>query len=476
MLDRNFRRSALQMMAGTAIAQAVPIAVAPVLTRLYSPGEYGALGAFVAVVGFGAIIATGRYELAIVVASNESEARRVVSLAMALLAAVSVLVGVATVVLDGPFAGALGDVGGAWSYLVAPALFGVGSMQIASFWLNRHRSYRGIVLSGGFLQVSSQSLAIAAGLLNAGAGGLIVSRALAQLTSSAWLWLSAAKHAGLTLACASHAELRATARRFVQFPLFNAPNSVVSLLSRDLLVLLFAGMGQVAYAGWFTLTRTIIYLPVSFLSASLSPVYYREARDRLGSPEFERLTARTMWWMTVIFAPGFVWFAWNAPDLFALAFGEQWRPSGTFAALLAPAGYLLLFTSWPERLFETTGRQWIPFALQLGSLLLTAAVVTLLIARGAAGRIVVAAFAAIQVLQQLGYLAASMRVARFRWRSFAPSVALSLGLGLGTLACLAVLEYSLPQFPALTASALMLGLYYAILALRYIHRQGAEAR
>ena len=40
----------LTLMTGTSIAQAIPIAISPILTRLYTPEEMGLLGIFLAVV------------------------------------------------------------------------------------------------------------------------------------------------------------------------------------------------------------------------------------------------------------------------------------------------------------------------------------------------------------------------------------------------------------------------------------------
>ena len=45
-----FSRNVLKVMTGTTFAQALPILVAPVLTRLYSPEEFGVFYLFAALV------------------------------------------------------------------------------------------------------------------------------------------------------------------------------------------------------------------------------------------------------------------------------------------------------------------------------------------------------------------------------------------------------------------------------------------
>ena len=54
-------------MTGTTLAQAIPILLSPALTRLYSPESFGALGAYIAASAILIVIATGKYENALLI-------------------------------------------------------------------------------------------------------------------------------------------------------------------------------------------------------------------------------------------------------------------------------------------------------------------------------------------------------------------------------------------------------------------------
>ena len=54
------------LVTGTMIAQAIPIAISPILTRLYTPAEFGSFALYMSIVSILVVIATARYELAIV--------------------------------------------------------------------------------------------------------------------------------------------------------------------------------------------------------------------------------------------------------------------------------------------------------------------------------------------------------------------------------------------------------------------------
>ena len=86
-----FTRNVLTLMTGTAIAQAIPIIVSPILTRLYSPEDFGRLALFISIVSIMSVLATGKYELAIILPKKNSTAYQLVSLSVMLSLVVSVL-------------------------------------------------------------------------------------------------------------------------------------------------------------------------------------------------------------------------------------------------------------------------------------------------------------------------------------------------------------------------------------------------
>ncbi len=73
--SRSFFGNALVMMGGTALAQAIPILFAPVLTRIYSPEQYGVLATFIGVAAVMTVMATLRLEPAVVL-PDERRGRR----------------------------------------------------------------------------------------------------------------------------------------------------------------------------------------------------------------------------------------------------------------------------------------------------------------------------------------------------------------------------------------------------------------
>ena len=69
-----FTRNVLTLMTGTTIAQAIPIAISPILTRLYTPEDFGVFALYIGIVAILSVFATGKYELAIMMPKDNQEA------------------------------------------------------------------------------------------------------------------------------------------------------------------------------------------------------------------------------------------------------------------------------------------------------------------------------------------------------------------------------------------------------------------
>ncbi|MEA1954756.1 MAG: hypothetical protein U9O24_10240 [Campylobacterota bacterium] len=67
-----FSRNVLTLMTGTTIAQAIPIAISPILTRIYTLEDFGIFALFIAITAIFGSIANGRYELAIMLPKKDN--------------------------------------------------------------------------------------------------------------------------------------------------------------------------------------------------------------------------------------------------------------------------------------------------------------------------------------------------------------------------------------------------------------------
>jgi len=85
-----FTKNVLTLMTGTTIAQAIPIAISPILTRIYTPEDFGLLALFISIVSIMAVVSTGKYELAIILPKSNTYGFQLLSLTLMIAFVVSI--------------------------------------------------------------------------------------------------------------------------------------------------------------------------------------------------------------------------------------------------------------------------------------------------------------------------------------------------------------------------------------------------
>ena len=84
---------------GTGLAQLINIGSAPLLSRLYSPKDFGILAIFLAVVGISSTLVTLRYETAILIPKSKKDSANIVAMSIFLAVVGSILLMLISLVL-----------------------------------------------------------------------------------------------------------------------------------------------------------------------------------------------------------------------------------------------------------------------------------------------------------------------------------------------------------------------------------------
>ena len=119
-----FNRNILTLMTGTTIAQAIPIAISPILTRIYTPEDFGIFAIFLAITLIIGSIANGRYELAIMIPKKDEDAINIFALGFIITTSISLLLLVLVLIFQKYFIFLLkNEEIGVWLYFVPISVF-----------------------------------------------------------------------------------------------------------------------------------------------------------------------------------------------------------------------------------------------------------------------------------------------------------------------------------------------------------------
>jgi O-antigen/teichoic acid export membrane protein len=330
-------RAVLTLVAGGAVAQALPLLLGPWLTRLYTPQQFGLYHLFAAVSANLAVVACARYEFALPLVGDATDAAALRALCLRVLGGVT-----------------LGSAIGAaawfawssqgWTAWLPAAVAVLGWLSLATLWATRAQAYRALAVAR-VVQYGGASLAQAgAALLGAGVQGLIVAPIAAAAAAAAMLRLPLKDDAQ-----PAPGRLRELARRYRDFPLLNTPHAFTGALQDTAAIaLLTAWQGPVA-AGFWGLALRYLKAPATLVGGAVSQALYPQLAAHGASVDHDadahaplRVTRegraavrRVMAGLAAIAAP-LVLLLWAiGPWVFERLFGAQWRGAGELARALA---------------------------------------------------------------------------------------------------------------------------------------------
>jgi O-antigen/teichoic acid export membrane protein len=238
-------------MGGTAGAQLIILLSAPILTRLYSPEDFGVLAVLVSMLSILIVLVSFRYELAIPIADDEQTALSLVLICLCLTAIVSITTAVVVWIFGEKLANLMG-IGTYADYLwmLPIGLFLMGVYQTFKYWATRAKAFSCIAKTK--LTQSIASLVIQLSLFKFGPLGLITGHITGQFLGARALMK--AGPTGSNIQYLRWADLHFAAMRYRRFPIFTTWASIFNTSGMQLPILLFSSFfwfacGRALFAG-----------------------------------------------------------------------------------------------------------------------------------------------------------------------------------------------------------------------------------
>lgn len=406
---RFMRRLAL-LASGTVAGQLILLAASPLLTRLYTPEAFGLFGIYTGLLAMLGIIVTGRFEFALPLPRSTRVAGHLALLALCVAAGLLLGLAVLLAVVGEPLARSVGlDTAPLLLWMLLPGGMFVACAQILDYWsLRRGRVGENaaafLVRSMG--QSGSQLVLFPLQSWGLALGGVCgeAARCLFFLVREGadalprpgrvrlrWLWW--------------------LARRYRKFPLFNASAGLLVSGSRMLPVVVLAALYGPEVAGMFALTQRVVGMPTQMFGRATSRIVLLEMTV-LGRSQRSAFLSGIVPRLSLLIGLPLLPVLLFGPDLFALIFGEVWRPAGDMARLLTPFVIVRFVTLSVSQSLNFTNQQEWHLAAGGASLLGMAATFALAAGRGAAPMTAIAWYAIAVTAVQIVFLVVILSAAR----------------------------------------------------------------
>ena len=353
-----FSKNSISLITGSALSQAIPAGLSPILTRIYTPEEYGLVAVFMSVAGIFAIMATAKYDTAIIIPKSDKEAVNIIALSFlfTLLASLLSLFIVyffnQNIVdfLDKP------EISN-WLYFIPFMVVLSGINQSMQMWSTRKKRFKRISNNMIIGTATGSTFNLSFGLSGLGVLGLLYAMFISQIVSLWHLVHRSFRNDKQLIKYMNSSSIIKVAKKYKKMPLLLLPTALIDNVRIASLNILIIHFFTTAILGQLSLAFKVIRVPMTIIYSALIQVFMQKLAV---SPkeDYYRLLIKFLGKTTLIGIPLYSFMYWISPDAFAFVFGENWRFAGEIGSVVSfwmffhimtnPVGHFLIFVNKHE--------------------------------------------------------------------------------------------------------------------------------
>lgn len=331
------------LLKGTILSQAITVLASPVLTRIFSPAQFGDFAIYSSISAILAVVFSGRYELAILAANDDSEAQGIakVSFYFSLISLILCYILYMLAQIFGDFP----DL--PWFVLIIPiGAFLMSLYQTLYIYINRERGYARLSKSKIIMSLSTVLFQVAFGsiLTSSIDSGLIFGLIIGQVLALIPLYFS---YRQSDLKSHTFSEISNISKKYINYPKFLIAAHTLNASAVQLPSAILGSIFNAHSGGIYNIVQRVLGLPSSLISSAIGDVFRQRASHNYNLGISNRpIYLSTLSKLTFIGAPAFSILFFAAPIIFPVIFGPQWKDAGIYAQILTPM-FLIRFISAP---------------------------------------------------------------------------------------------------------------------------------
>jgi O-antigen/teichoic acid export membrane protein len=328
----------LTLASGAAFAMTIGLVSTPVLTRIYSPEDFGVLALFNTFLLMLSPFLMLRYSSAIPLPRSDRLALNLVVLCAILAIFFAMILSLIFMLLPIKFFNAFGitKILPYLPFLLIGALL-ISFYELATSWMIRKRQFKVLSFTTGTQSLYGSSVKILLGIISTKPDGLIIG----QIVQNAWGGVSLGRIVYIEFKKnINHIRLSLISKLFLYYLNYfylKLPAHFLYLFASQLPVIYANYVFGIEITGQLALVFAVVGLPITAISQAISKSYYGEITN-IGKYEFDKLmnlTLEVLKKMSILgILVGIVIFVLSE-KIFILIFGSRWELAGVLAKVLA---------------------------------------------------------------------------------------------------------------------------------------------
>jgi O-antigen/teichoic acid export membrane protein len=336
--NNDFIKSVLMITGGTVFAQALSVLLSPLITRLYTPDDYGILTTYSALLGMICLLSVLAYDMAIPIATDDNNALNILVFCLAILFCTTMFLTL-FMITAGELVLKLFKFEELLQYraFIPIGFFLTGLYTVFSQWALRKKDFSAISKTKYSQSIVGNSTKLICGFVRPNAVWLIIGTILSQSAGIVTLIQSNKKYFRGALNRFKYKDAKKLMIRYKAFPLYSAPGLVIISASGQLPIIFLSLLYGPSIVGLYGLAHSITFLPMTVIGKSVQDVFYGEAASlgKSNPRQIKKLSNSLLKKLIVLgMIPTLILIIFG-PMLFSIVFSSDWKVAGIYSQILA---------------------------------------------------------------------------------------------------------------------------------------------
>ena len=363
-------RQVLGLGSGVLIAHLITLAVSPIITRIYSPEEFGEFALFTSIVTILTLVATGSYEFSIVLPKREKTALSIFKVSVLCAVGFSTLLLVLLSIFYSPIT-EFASVSTVFLLLIPFAVLFNSLNGSYTYWFNRNEYFDEFAIAKVSMSVGTGIFQVGLGALGLTSFGLLIGLIVGRVFSVGTMAFKKVTEIGKLFSGWFKDDLRQAAKTYSDHPKFVLISSLLSSISIEVPVFLITSFFGDQALGYYGLALRILMAPVTLISLSVGHVYYQKFAAKRNRQELLAPYLLNLWGtLSLIGILPFTMLFFLSEPIFVIVFGDEWTGAGIVAKHLSPMLFFLFVVNPTSKSLLVLGKQKIMPLFSISSLLI----------------------------------------------------------------------------------------------------------
>ena len=318
----------------TFISQAISLLTTPILTRVFSPEDYGRIAVYTSIIAVMEACASLSYASGIALDRNMKDAKATTQLCIFITSVVGLLgmivVGAINLLMDGD------DLLQLFIFVLPIMVIFPDVSAAYEGWLKRCKRYASIGVLNIVNVVLTFLFSLGMGLMGYKSAGLLIARCMSAVIFSAIVYIVVLKSTDYRQYTVTVSDMKRQALVHRRFPMFQMPFIVMNSFSGHLPTMIMSTNFPAGEVGVYTKATSISSIPSQVIGKAVGSVFYQEGALLDSKEELKKVSLYTFKRLLALGCLLAFGLASLGPMVFGFVLGEEWYKAGVCSAIIAP--------------------------------------------------------------------------------------------------------------------------------------------